>query len=127
MARIALALFVSSAAAAQSFIPAPRTIDWSHVGIGGGIPSANWPIAATLSPSGGVDDSVAIQNAIAAAAPGSVVLLRPGTYHLHRSSTVCSGFVDDYGSGVYEAGLCIDKAVALRGSGADQTVLQYGD
>ncbi len=113
--------------AVSGFIPSSRSVDWSHAGIPGGIPSANWPIYKTLSPGGGSDDSVAIQNAINAAPAGSVVLLNPGTYKIHRSSTVCQGFSDDYASGAYEAGLCINKAVALRGSGPDQTILQYGD
>ncbi len=113
---------------ASSPIPSSRTIDWSHAGIPGGIPSANWPVSKTLSPSGGSDDSVAIQNAINAAPSGSVILLNPGTYKLHRSSTVCQGKSDDFGGGVYEAGLCLtDKSVVLRGSGPNQTVLQYGD
>ena len=113
--------------AVSGFIPTSRTIDWSHVGIPGGIPSGNWPVYKTLSPSGGADDSIAIQNAINAAPAGSVVLLNPGTYKIHRSSTVCQGYSDDYASGVYEAGLCLTKAVVLRGSGPDQTILQYGD
>src|SRR5262249_39353193 len=62
-----------------------------------------------------------------AAPPQSVILLGPGTYKLHRSSTVCSGLDDDYATGAYEAGLCIHKPVALRGAGPDQTILQYGD
>jgi hypothetical protein len=120
--------FASYTQAQASFLPSSRTIDWSHAGIPGGIPSANWPIYKTLSPSGGSDDSVAIQNAINAAPAGSVILLNPGTYKLHRSSTVCQGKSDDFGGGVYEAGLCLtDKSVVLRGSGPDQTVLQYGD
>lgn len=110
-----------------AFMPPDRIIDWSHAGIPGGIPSKTWPIFRTLSPSGGADDSVAIQAAINAAPEHSVVLLNPGTYVLHRSSTVCSGLSDDYANGVYEAGLCIDKAVALRGSGPDKTILKYGD
>jgi len=74
------------------------------------------------------DSSVAIQNAINAAPPGSVVLLNPGTYTLHRASKVCVGKSDDFGSGVYEAGLCLtDKSVVLRGSGPDKTILNYGD
>lgn len=125
------ALFWSCAAAqAQSsgFIPSSRTVDWSQVGIPGGIPSANWPIYQVLSPSGTSDDSVAIQNAINAAPAGSVIVLNPGTYTLHRPSTVCPGKSDDYGAGVYEAGLCLtDKSVVLRGAGPNQTVLQYGD
>jgi len=103
-------------------------VDWSRAGIPGGIPSANWPIYKTLSPSGGSDDSVAIQNAINAAPAGSVILLSPGTYTLHRASVVCNGKSDDYSSGVYEAGLCLtDKSVVLRGTGPNQTILQYGD
>jgi hypothetical protein len=111
----------------SGFIPTSRTVDWTHAGIPGGIPSGSWPVSATLSPSGGTDDSVAIQKAINAAPSGSVVLLNPGTYKIHRSSKVCSGYSDDYGSGVYEAGLCLTKAVALRGSGPDKTIIEYGD
>jgi hypothetical protein len=123
-----LALMASTIAQAQSLIPSNRTVDWSHVGIPGGIPSASWPIYATLSPSGGSDDSVAIQNAINAAPPGSVVRLTAGTFTLHRASTVCQGKTDDYASGVYEAGLCLtDKSVVVRGAGPNQTILNYGD
>jgi hypothetical protein len=113
--------------ALSQVIPPNRCIDWSRSGIPGGIPSANWPIYKTLSPAGGSDESVAIQAAINAAPAGSVILLNPGTYPLHRSSTVCSGCTDDYAGGVYEAGLCINKSVVLRGSGPDKTILQYGD
>lgn len=123
-----ICLCVNAPAQISDPLPTARVIDWSHVGIPGGIPSANWPIYKTLSPSGTSDDSVAIQNAINAAQAGSVILLNPGTYTLHRSSTVCQGKSDDYASGVYEAGLCLtDKSVVLRGSGANQTILQYGD
>jgi hypothetical protein len=111
----------------SGFLPSTRTVDWTHAGIPGGIPSGNWPIAATLSPSGSADDSVAIQKAIKAAPAHSVVLLNPGTYKIHRSSTVCSGYSDDYASGDYEAGLCIPGGVALRGSGPDKTIIEYGD
>jgi hypothetical protein len=126
-----LLLFISLVFALPAFadiIPPNRTIDWSHAGILGGIPSVNWPIAATLSPSGGIDDSVDIQNAINAAPAGSVVLLNPGTYKLHRSSKVCQGKADDGSGGVYQAGLCLtDKSVVLRGASPKQTILQYGD
>jgi hypothetical protein len=125
----ALGLFCClPAPVAEAQIPASRSVDWSHAGIPGGIPSASWPIYQTLSPSGGADDSVAIQNAINAAPAGSVIRLNAGTYTLHRASTVCQGKSDDYGSGVYEAGLCLtDKSVVLRGAGPDQTILRYGD
>jgi hypothetical protein len=112
---------------AEAQIPAARSVDWTHAGIPGGIPSASWPIAVTLSPGGGGDDSVAIQNAINAAPAGSVVMLNPGTYTLHRSSIVCQGFVDDFPTGFAEAGLCLNKKVVLRGSGPNQTILRYGD
>jgi hypothetical protein len=112
---------------AFDFLPADRRVDWSRAGIQGGIPSTGWPIHQTLSPSGGADDSVAIQTAINSAPAHSVVFLNPGTYKLHRSATVCYGLSDDYASGVYEAGLCVNKPVALRGSGPDKTILEYGD
>jgi len=111
----------------SGFIPSNRAVDWSHAGIPGGIPSANWPIYQTLSPSGGSDDSVAIQSAINAAPAGSVIVLNPGTYKINRASVVCQGYSDDFASGVYEAGLCLTKAVVLRGSGPSRTILQYGN
>jgi len=123
---IAVTLICGPLASAQ-IVPASRSVDWTTVGIPGGIPSANWPISATLSPSGGADDSVAIQNAINAAPAGSVVKLNPGTYTLHRSSVVCQGFANDFASGFAEAGLCLNKKIVLRGSGPNQTILKYGD
>lgn len=108
-------------------LPEARAIDWSHVGIRGGIPSASWPVFRTLTPSGTEDDSVAIQQAINDAPARSVIKLAAGTYKLHRSSTVCFGLADDYAAGVYQAGLCINKPVVLRGAGPHQTILQYGD
>lgn len=111
-----------------SFLPAGRTVDWTHAGIPGGIPDASWPVCQTLSPSGGADDSTAIQDAINSCPAGSVVVLNAGTYTLHRSSKVCVGKSDDFASGVYEAGLCLtDKSIVLRGAGPNQTVLDYGD
>jgi hypothetical protein len=128
---ILLLLFGPSAASAQplwsGIIDPSRAIDWSHAGIPGGIPSANWPIYTTLSPSGGADDSVAIQTAIDNAPVGSVVVLNPGTYTLHRASKVCVGRGDDGAYGVYESGLCLDKSVVLRGAGPGKTILNYGD
>jgi hypothetical protein len=111
-----------------SFLPAGRTVDWTHVGIPGGIPDANWPVCQTIPPSGGADDSTTIQNAINSCPAGSVVALTAGTYTLHRSSKVCVGKSDDGGYGVHEAGLCLtDKSIVLRGAGPNQTVLDYGD
>lgn len=128
---VAVLLLAGACAVAEaqaSFLPAGRTVDWTHAGIPGGIPDATWPVCQTLSPSGGSDDSTAIQNAINSCPAGSVVVLNAGTYTLHRSSKVCVGKSDDYGSGVYEAGLCLtDKSIVLRGAGPDKTVLNYGD
>jgi len=120
-------LMCSQAHGVTGFIPADRTVDWSHAGIPGGIPSANWPVCQTISPSGGADDSVTIQSAINNCAANTVVALTAGTFKIHRASVVCQGFSDDYSSGSYEAGLCINKAVALRGAGPDKTIIQYGD
>ena len=89
--------------------------------------SANWPIYATLSPSGTADDSIAIQNAINAAPARSVVLLRPGVYRIHRDSIVGYNHTPDNAGGVYECGLYLNKSVALRGSGPDRTTICYGD
>jgi hypothetical protein len=123
----ARATTAAAASGGSTFPVSSRSVDWTRVGIPGGIPSASWPVYRTLSPSGTADDSVAIQNAINAAPAGSVVMLNPGTYKLHRSSTICQGLADDYASGAFEAGLCLNKAVVLRGSGPTQTILQYGD
>jgi hypothetical protein len=56
-----------------------------------------------------------------------VILLNAGTYKINRSSKVCYGRSDDYASGVYQAGLCLDKPVVLRGAGPHKTVIQYGN
>jgi hypothetical protein len=121
-------------AATLDFVPSTRTVDWTKAGIPGGIPSASWPIYTTINPTGGADDSVAIQNALNAAPDQSVVLLGSGTFTLHRSSIVCNGFADDYATGYAEAGLCLGTrpdgthhAVTLRGQGPGSTVLKYGD
>jgi hypothetical protein len=122
-----LAIPLCLAAPWSGILDPSRAIDWSQAGIPGGIPSASWPIAATLSPSGGADDSVAIQNAIDAAPAGSVVVLNPGTYTLDRASYVCYGRSD---TGLFwESGLCLDKSVVLRGGGTKpgDTVLNYPD
>ncbi|MFZ0796902.1 MAG: hypothetical protein WAM98_03875, partial [Terriglobales bacterium] len=132
MGMLALLVLFSTVKQAQGVspvIPVTRTVDWTQVGIPGGIPDANWPICQTIPPSGGADDSTAIQNAINSCPASSVVVLTVGTYTLHRpSSTVCVGKTDDYGTGVYESGLCLtDKSIVLRGAGPDKTVLNYGD
>ncbi|MDR3642143.1 MAG: fibronectin type III domain-containing protein [Candidatus Doudnabacteria bacterium] len=86
-----------------------RAVDWSKAGVVGGIPSANWSqCGATMSASGAT--SAGINAAIAACAANHYVLLGPGTFNLS--------------SGIDFAGR---SNVALRGSGADQTVLVFSD
>jgi len=121
------AALLSAASRAQPLLPPSRAVDWAGAGIPGGVPSAGWPISATLSPSGTADDSVAIQDALNGAPARSVVLLRPGVYNIHRDSKVGYRHADDHPGGVYECGLYIDRPVVLRGSGPDRTVLRYGD
>jgi hypothetical protein len=132
MGALALLAFLGAPTQAQSvssFLPSTRTVDWTQVGIPGGIPDANWPICQTIPPSGGADDSATIQNAINSCPAGSVIVLTAGTYTLHRTTgNVCVGKSDDGGTGVYEAGLCLtDKSIVLRGAGPQSTLLNYGD
>jgi hypothetical protein len=81
-----------------------RAIDWSRVGIAGGIPNRT-QICATLNP--GVSASQ-INSAIASCPSGQVVFLNAGTYKI-------SGI--DFGGGKSD--------VTLRGAGADQTKLVF--
>src|SRR5215472_2799364 len=89
--------------------PSPCAVDWSLSGIPGGIPSNTWMQVRTLTPSGG-DDQPKIQAALNAcrgtsASSGHVVLLGVGTFQLSSG------------------GLAIPQYCALRGMGADKTVL----
>jgi hypothetical protein len=68
--------------AASDIIPTARLIDWTASGVSGGIPTRT-TLAATISTAGGNDstsNTTTIQNAINAAASGSVVLIPPGIY-----------------------------------------------
>jgi hypothetical protein len=62
-------------------IPSGRFIDWTISGIPGGIPSAGWPINATITTTG-ADQTAAINAALVAAPVNSVVLLGPGTFQI---------------------------------------------
>jgi hypothetical protein len=126
LAGLAILPLVAKAQAAP-LLPESRTVDWTSAGIPRGIPSAGWPIYATLSPSGTADDSVAIQDALNAAPERSVVLLKPGTYNIHRGSIIGYHHADDHAGGVYECGLYLNRPVVLRGSGPDRTIIRYGD
>jgi hypothetical protein len=88
-----------------------RQTTWGRAGMltKNGIPSQSWPICAStpLMPSGGDDDSVAINAAITSCPLGSVVKLGPGTFTM--------------GQGKYVA---INRGVVVRGSGAGTTILK---
>jgi hypothetical protein len=89
-------------------IPADRRIDWSNVGIPGGIPNrtticANIKNAPYNAVGDGVtDDSSAITAAIAACPVGQVVYIPAGTYR---------------------AGITVNKGVVIRGDGAQKTII----
>ena len=84
-----------------------RAIDWSNAGVVGGIPSGSWTqCGSTITPP---SSSTAVNAAIAACGNNQYVLLGPGTFTLS--------------TGIDFAGR---SNVALRGSGADQTIIQFG-
>jgi hypothetical protein len=89
-------------------IPADRRIDWSNVGIPGGIPNrtticANIKNAPYNAAGDGItDDSAAIASAIAACSVGQVVYIPAGTYR---------------------AGITLNKGVVIRGDGAQKTII----
>ncbi len=101
-----LVLMVPGVAHAQAWsgvLSSSRAIDWSQVGIPGGIPNRT-TICATLNPGA---TSAQIDSAIAACNNG-VVFLNAGTYTL-------SGGVTLRGK----------SNVTLRGAGPDQTILKF--
>jgi hypothetical protein len=91
-----------------------RIMDFSHAGyMGGGVALPDVPARKTIQPSGGEDDTAAIQVAIdeVAAMPfvdgfHGAVLLRPGTYNLAGTVRLSA------------------RGVVLRGSGIDSTTLK---
>lgn len=91
-------------------VPGDRATVWNPgLNSVGGIPSAGWPICATLNPGGG-DDAPAIQSAIDGCGTGHVVKLGAGTFRIGRT-------------------IDIPSTVVLRGSGgpgagSSQTILQ---
>jgi MYXO-CTERM domain-containing protein len=97
-------LALAGQATAQTVVDAGRRIDWSQVGIAGGVPARS-TTCSTLSPGATVDQ---INAAIAACPSGQVVYLNAGTYNL------ASGIDFDNHSGV-----------TLRGAGPDQTKLVF--
>jgi hypothetical protein len=91
---------------AADIIRADRKIDWSQVGVPGGIPNRT-KIHKTLTNidnTGGTDVTRAIQSALNACPRDQVVVLPPGTFRIDGTTAVPNHRV-------------------LRGSGADRTVL----
>lgn len=109
-----LTLFSAHTVFAQAWsgiLPTTRAIDWTHAGVVGGIPSAAWPICATINPEGTAiapvapsDISTAVTNCAVAHPTGGVVLLAPGNFYFNSALGTTSN-------------------VALRGSGADKTLV----
>ncbi len=85
-----------------------RAIDWTNVGVPGGIPNRT-TICATIEASsfasGGSDATAGIQSALNSCASGQVVLLSAGTFLIN-------------------SGLHVPSNVTLRGSGTLNTILQ---
>ena len=86
-----------------------RAIDWSTAGIPGGIPSGSWTqsgstIAAAACGDGSSDCTSTIQTALNSCGANHYVLLGAGTFLLR-------------------GGLTVPSKCALRGAGADQTIL----
>src|SRR5512141_2663644 len=76
-----------------TILPADRATTWNPgLNSVGGIPSASWPICATLTPSGG-DDASAIQSAINACGANKVVKLDAGTFKIGRTINIPSTVV----------------------------------
>ena len=107
--RVVWLLIVATLAALHAsgeVVPASRAIDWSQVGVPGGIPSRT-TIHRTLTPidnTGATDITRALQSALNACPKDQVVLLPPGTFKIDGT-------------------ISIPNHKVLRGSGADQTVL----
>src|SRR5712664_2190249 len=90
-------------------------IDWSNVGVPGGIPSGTWTqcgstIQASTYSNGSIDATSGIQTALNTCAANHFVLLSAGTFLINSSGA---------GSPV----LIIPSNVVLRGAGASQTIL----
>jgi hypothetical protein len=85
-----------------------RAVNWSQVGIPGGIPTSRTQCGSTILAStynnGSADATSGIQTALNSCGSGHFLLLGPGTFRVN-------------------SGLRIPSNVTLRGSGADQTRL----
>ncbi len=115
-----IALLVATARATQYDIPSGRVIDWSAVGIPGGIPSRTTIYAdkgngdsflngdgtgGTLDPTGTVDATATIQAVINGCPTDQVVKFPSGSYRLNST-------------------LSHHKGIVLRGNGPTNTILK---
>jgi len=99
----------SGSSGAVYVLAASRGYDWDPGLMSkGGIPSSRWPVcnAKPLAPSGGSDDSVAVNSLIDSCAPGTIVQLAAGTFKMGRGHYVG-----------------ITKGIVLRGAGAGKTII----
>src|SRR5215831_8843472 len=104
-------LLLSTASRAQSWsgiLSPSRAIDWSQVGIPGGIPTTRTQCGATIQAStygnGSSDATSGIQSALNSCGANHYVLLGAGTFRINSH-------------------LSVPGNTTLRGSGADQTIL----
>jgi len=104
-----LAFLLTIPCAAQTWsgvISTGRAIDWSNAGVSGGIPSGSWTQCGSTISAGA--SASTINTAIAACGTNQYVLLGAGTFNL------TSGLIFD-----------VVNNVALRGAGANQTLLVF--
>jgi len=100
-----------------AIIPDDRRIDWTQVGIPGGIPSRTTiytTINAATYGNGTTDATNAIQAAINACPSGQVVFLPAGTYRVSVPNPANSATI-----------LNMRSNVTLRGAGMGKTILRY--
>ena len=90
----------------SGIIDPSRAIDWSNVGIPGGIPTNRTQCGSTIAAYAGAAET--INNALAACSPNQYVLLGPGTFSL--SSGITFGHHSN---------------LTLRGAGANQTFIVF--
>jgi hypothetical protein len=79
-----------------------RAIDWTQAGVPGGIPSGSWSQCGSTIAAGA--SAATINAALSGCAASHYVLLGPGTFNM-------------------SSGIAVPSNVVLRGSGADQTIL----
>src|ERR1700746_1830358 len=81
---------LAALSASGGVIPASRTIDWSQVGVPGGIPNRTTihPTLTQIDNTGATDVTRALQSALDACPRDQVVLLPPGTFRIDGTIAV---------------------------------------